>query len=584
MPKLQVYVKHARGLVAKDGNTLIDPYVIVSCDNEVVKTTTKKRTLDPVFMETLLLPVNFTPTTTNITIQLSIKSKELVGKNVQVGFAEFTLDIPHLARKLKNGASQHYSVPLEQECGTLFISVRFREVDLAFWDPSFLGEEPKPKPIQKHIRVVKSGLRARTPVQLVRPQRLLSLIRQITNDEAIAMQEEIKIALDGGLSYYELLSNEERLDVLMIARTMDKNRDAVIDPQEIGLHFSRNGQLDNTELQQLISKMDLNGDGVISVAECCEYLSRQTVENKPDRMFKTQVLVRFRAFLMNEDAVSAAETEIRCTRVTLKQDQQEFMVDRVFGVGDQQDDVLSVIAPPMIINAMRGFNISLISTGYKHTGKTYSAFGQSTNPKYLHAGLFSRLVEKLFSVITSTLDDFDYMIKFSCYEIRSDDKVMDLIGGASWKGLGLTVTDDQLVVEKINQEHITSDEQIYSALDSALQKRKIDSSVFAEILLLKKDLREDEPSVTSSRITFIDTALKPYMSICDALQNQTEISSNLGKLLNYRLMKNCLPYIFMNCSPVKEYENGDETLKSLQFAKSMMNSSCKAVINQGQMF
>jgi hypothetical protein len=372
-------------------------------------------------------------------------------------------------------------------------------------------------------------------------------------------------------------------EIYVLTRNLDKNRDGIIDFNDINSYYKNDG-LQEAEIRQIFSKMDLETTGIVKISGCCEQLARQIVEQNIERNFKTQVVIRFRTFLTSdEETTFVAKIENKCTRLVLKLEQQkEFIVDRVFHPSDQQDDIIQALFTPILYNIMQGYNITFVSTGQERCGKTYTAFGQSTNPKFLHSGLFSKIIEKILAYITATLDDYDYAIKFSCYEVRSDDKIMDLIGSGDWKGLEISKSDNNITIQKLSQEPVTSDEEIYSMLDKALSKRKIESTIFAEVVILRKDLAEENSMILSSRVTFIDIAKQELIKKIYEPREDTE-TSKLLVLLSSRVKTNCLPYIIMNCSPVKEHLF-EHTLPNLEFAQNVSLVMCKAVKNEGEQF
>ncbi|GKV08935.1 hypothetical protein SLEP1_g20505 [Rubroshorea leprosula] len=103
-----------------------------------------------------------------------------------------------------------------------------------------------------------------------------------------------------------------------------------------------------------------------------------------------------------------------------------FSFDRVFYEKSQQADIYEFLALPIVGDAVKGINGTIITYGQTGAGKTYSMEGpnilESDEPK---KGLLPRVVDGLFSCLRSSDDATKHTIKLSMVEIYME-KVRDL--------------------------------------------------------------------------------------------------------------------------------------------------------------
>ncbi|XP_031384520.1 kinesin-like protein KIN-1 isoform X2 [Punica granatum] len=104
----------------------------------------------------------------------------------------------------------------------------------------------------------------------------------------------------------------------------------------------------------------------------------------------------------------------------------KFTFDRVFYETSEQVDVYTFLARPIVRDAMKGINGTIITYGQTGAGKTYSMEGVNIlDCDEQKKGLLSRVIDGFFEDISSSGESIKYTIKLSMVEIYMG-KVRDL--------------------------------------------------------------------------------------------------------------------------------------------------------------
>ena len=94
-----------------------------------------------------------------------------------------------------------------------------------------------------------------------------------------------------------------------------------------------------------------------------------------------------------------------------------FSLEGVFGTDSTQKFVFDTLVQPMVLDAMKGYNMTLFTFGQTGSGKTFTMSGIIGSP--CDKGIISRTAETLYS--------FDKCkVKLSCMEIYQE-KLFDLL-------------------------------------------------------------------------------------------------------------------------------------------------------------
>ena len=154
------------------------------------------------------------------------------------------------------------------------------------------------------------------------------------------------------------------------------------------------------------------------------------------------VAVRVRDFLPREERSRLALLmKDETTELTYRNAQRPFTFDHCFwSIRDTEDttynipyasqkDVYEKLGSPVIDNALKGFNSSIIAYGQTGSGKSYSVFGPqgSLGSGSEHEGLIPRVCKELFERIAEGGDGADsYLVQASMLELYKE-QVFDLL-------------------------------------------------------------------------------------------------------------------------------------------------------------
>eukprot|EP00439_Symbiodinium_sp_Y106_P037763 s102_g4.t1 len=110
----------------------------------------------------------------------------------------------------------------------------------------------------------------------------------------------------------------------------------------------------------------------------------------------------------------------------------EFAFDGVFGEQSAQRDVFMQIGLPVLREALRGINGTVLAYGQTGSGKTHSLLHQSSKGE--EAGLLPRLVASLFLMISQDVANV-YDIEAAAVQVYNE-QVDDLLNSEHQSGIG----------------------------------------------------------------------------------------------------------------------------------------------------
>ena len=94
-----------------------------------------------------------------------------------------------------------------------------------------------------------------------------------------------------------------------------------------------------------------------------------------------------------------------------------FNFERIFEENTLQEDIFHFAGKEVVLNALAGFNGSIIAYGQTGSGKTYTVTGGDS---YRERGIIPRAIETLFEAVRSLKDTTDFRIHVSYLQIYND--------------------------------------------------------------------------------------------------------------------------------------------------------------------
>ncbi|CAE7217827.1 KIN7I [Symbiodinium natans] len=163
--------------------------------------------------------------------------------------------------------------------------------------------------------------------------------------------------------------------------------------------------------------------GPSTAVECCESTKMVRVRNDAEAVER---------ILNGQAELSSASPEPK-----------EFAFDGVFGEQSAQRDVFMQIGLPVLREALRGINGTVLAYGQTGSGKTHSLLHQSAKGE--EAGLLPRLVASLFLMISQDVANV-YDIEAAAVQVYNE-QVDDLLNSEHQSGIGhnLNVRDGGVV-------------------------------------------------------------------------------------------------------------------------------------------
>ena len=198
------------------------------------------------------------------------------------------------------------------------------------------------------------------------------------------------------------------------------------------------------------SQRSFSGGAAMKPTSLDSQFSEVTERTKTPRKGKASggenvvVAVRVRSFLEREMKAGGKDSEL-CIRMKnetteIKSDRGKnlFSFDHCFWSNDihdpevpysSQEQVYDNLGAPVVENALKGFNSSVIAYGQTGSGKSYSIFGRKDSEQAADEGLIPRVCKELFRRVEAKSEeqpDVTYRITASMIEVYME-KVYDLL-------------------------------------------------------------------------------------------------------------------------------------------------------------
>ena len=305
------------------------------------------------------------------------------------------------------------------------------------------------------------------------------------------------------------------------------------------------------------------------------------------------ICIRCRPLLSLEKQISSDESIIIndnkiiiLTSPSNSNKQLNYSFDYVFDQNAEQKEIFNNINKNIIDSLFEGFNINIFTLGASKSGKTYTLFGNDSNP-----GLIYLSLEKIFSKINS-IKNKKFNIKFSCFE-KYKDNIKDLLNN---RNLELKENQEKkIIIDGISQIKVKNINDIENLLKKGIKNRTQEiiinneirylSHVILQITLENKDKNNSDNS-KNNILTFVDFSGKaPLIEGNDInlndTKNQNEVNedSKIIKFFNYYLTEKSKNIMIANISPsVGSFDETYNTLKSSDELKNIQNLDINYII------
>ena len=242
-------------------------------------------------------------------------------------------------------------------------------------------------------------------------------------------------------------------------------------------------------------------------------------------------------------------------------------------------------------------------------------------------GILPRFVRGIFDAIVESDESLEFTIKVSVYEVWSGSGIIcDLLNEthiqqqnsegklfqslkvtnvSEFNGLECLLQEDtqEIEINGLIEQYVGADDELLDILASSIQKRKLEkvnkkdtkfaSNLVVELTVTQKDNQKQK--VVSSKLTCIDlesplqdvnedeeeeieNGHNTYAELCSVISqggaNQDDsqfYSSSLSAILYSRSLHNCIPTVFVNCSPAIPHA-AQHTLPNLDFAETVLKN------------
>lgn len=289
-----------------------------------------------------------------------------------------------------------------------------------------------------------------------------------------------------------------------------------------------------------------------------------------------------------------------------------FSFDRIFNPKSSQQEVFNLAAKPIIDSVLEGFNGTIFAYGQTSSGKTYTMMGDLH--KYDDEGIIPRMVKHVFSYISNSTSEVEYIVKLSMMEIYME-RVRDLIETTR---INLNIREDKakgIFVEDLSEHYVASEEEVIELIQLGSDNRTTaftnmndySSRSHTILMLTIKSSNVVDLSTKTGKLFLVDLAGSEKISKTGAtgltLEEAKNINSSLttlGMVINsltdeksthipYRESKitrilqeslggNAKTCLIITCSPSSF--NDSETLSTLRFGMRAKKIENKPKINK----
>lgn len=314
------------------------------------------------------------------------------------------------------------------------------------------------------------------------------------------------------------------------------------------------------------------------LVDCCKYIDTAYHTTKS----AMEVYLRLNPDKLEDQTITEEDTELyKDNSITFHSntgigalhslDKETFQFDKIFSPSTSQNDISSYLVPSLVKDLYDGINSSIITFGFKHTGKSFTLYGQQG----LDLGVIPRLFTKLFHRKDDYIDkNHDITFKVSLLNVLHNDTITDVFnqghnvslqkddiqGGYSAKNakwLYCHTLQELLLlvgqVSNITQGHTILNLQIIQTLMS-------DNTTIKGTLTVV-DLQNDNDDDSKEDNTLYDK----FTAMIRDVTRRNDLKSNLNKLIYDVIFNNYKTRFLLTCSLLPICQG--ETLKTLELTK-----------------
>jgi len=290
-----------------------------------------------------------------------------------------------------------------------------------------------------------------------------------------------------------------------------------------------------------------------------------------------------------------------------------FTFDHSFDVSSNQQGVYVLLARPLVLDLISGYNCSLLAYGQTGSGKTHSMMGDINNEE--EKGIIPRIADDIFEFIHSSADNLEYMVKVSYVEMYLE-AVNDLLGNRAGQN-HVKLREDQnrgVYIEGAAETYVSNRGEMMDLIQKGSANRVIastrmnaDSSRSHSVFIISVEQKEISTGVKKTgRMYLVDLAgseilaktgaqgqtlqeakmiNKSLSALGNVIKALTEGSkhipyrdSKLTRILQDSLGGNAKTALIITCS-CSSY-NMAETLSTIRFGQRAKNVRNKPRVNQ----
>ena len=288
--------------------------------------------------------------------------------------------------------------------------------------------------------------------------------------------------------------------------------------------------------------------------------------------------------------------------------ERDFKFDATFGPATTQAELYGQVVHPVVAKVVAGYNGAILAYGQTGTGKTYTlGMLNSSGAAVEEAGVVPRALAQIFDSVTPGAHE----VTLSFVQVYCD-KVYDLLDPDN-DGLQVRESRDRgFFVPGLTTQIVQSLPEAMQVVSQGLSSRVMAATLMnatssrSHVMLAIDIVREDEASLTSSRLLLVDLAgserVKKTTSEGIRLREAKFINGSLSALGNViaakassssahipwrdsiltKLLHSCLDgtsitALIATIGPAAY--NRDESLSTLQYAQRAMHISTHAQIN-----
>lgn len=249
------------------------------------------------------------------------------------------------------------------------------------------------------------------------------------------------------------------------------------------------------------------------------------------------------------------------------QDKETFQLDKIFSPTTSQNDISSYLVPSLVKDLYDGINSSIITFGFKHTGKSYSLYGQQG----LNLGVVPRLLTKLFHLKDDSNKNHNISFRLSLLNVLNNDTITDVFNQGQSLSLqkddlhgGYTAKNAKWLYCHTLQELFSLIDQVsnitqgHTILNLETTQTYMSTNTTIRSTLTVVDLKNNDNPEDNKLYDKFTTMIRDAVKI-------SELKSNLNKLIWDSIFNNYKTRFLLTCSLLPIYQG--ETLKTLELSK-----------------